>query len=130
MAVFTEVSESEARDFVARLAIGTLTGFDGIQAGIENSNFFVDTTRGHWVLTIFERLSFAQLPFYLQLMRHLARRGIPVPEPQADRNGEILATDVRAPSLFAEPHRIIDVDEAVELLMRRFPNCRSRPTGR
>jgi len=92
VAVFTEVSESEARDFVARLAIGTLTGFHGIQAGIENSNFFVDTTRGHWVLTIFERLSFEQLPFYLQLMRHLARRGIPVPEPQADASGALLHT--------------------------------------
>jgi homoserine kinase type II len=92
VAVFTEVSESEARDFVARLAIGTLTGFHGIHAGIENSNFFVDTTRGHWVLTVFERLSFEQLPFYLQLMRHLARRGIPVPEPQADASGALLHT--------------------------------------
>ncbi len=94
MAVFTEVAQSEAREFVSRLAVGTLTGFRGIQAGIENSNFFVDTdcdgvTR-HWVLTIFERLSAEQLPFYLQLMRHLARRGIPVPEPQADASGALL----------------------------------------
>ena len=94
MAVFTEVSVDEASAFVARLDIGTLTGFRGIQAGIENSNFFVDTERSgvtrHWVLTIFERLTFEQLPFYLHLMRHLARRGIPVPEPQADRGGAIL----------------------------------------
>lgn len=90
MAVFTEVSLDEARDFVARLDVGTLTGFRGIQAGIENSNFFVDTDRGQWVLTVFERLSFEQLPFYLNLMRHLAQRGIPVPAPQAGRNGEIL----------------------------------------
>ena len=90
MAVFTEVSANEASSFVARLDVGTLTGFRGIQAGIENSNFFVDTTRGHWVLTIFERLSFEQLPFYLHLMRHLAQRGIPVPGPQPDRSGAIL----------------------------------------
>ncbi len=90
MAVFTEVSVDEARAFVAQLDVGTLTSFRGIQAGIENSNFFVDTTQGHWVLTIFERLSFAQLPFYLQLMRHLALRGIPVPGPQPDRSGAIL----------------------------------------
>jgi homoserine kinase type II len=90
MAVFTEVSVDEARDFVARLDVGTLTGFRGIQAGIENSNFFVDTDRGHWVLTVFERLTFEQLPFYLYLMRHLAERGIPVPAPQANHSGEIL----------------------------------------
>jgi len=94
MAVFTEVAQSEAREFVSRLAVGTLTGFRGIQAGIENSNFFVDTEQDgvtrHWVLTIFERLSAEQLPFYLQLMRHLAQRGIPVPEPQADASGALL----------------------------------------
>ncbi len=92
MAVFTEVSESEARAFVARLDVGALTAFRGIQAGIENSNFLVDTTGGDWVLTIFERLTFEQLPFYLQLMRHLAQRGIPVPEPQSDASGQILHT--------------------------------------
>jgi homoserine kinase type II len=94
MAVFTEVAQCEAREFVSRLAVGTLTGFRGIQAGIENSNFFVDTEQDgvirQWVLTIFERLSAEQLPFYLQLMRHLARRGIPVPEPQADASGALL----------------------------------------
>ncbi|MDP1690981.1 MAG: homoserine kinase [Burkholderiaceae bacterium] len=96
MAVFTEVSVDEAGAFVAQLDIGRLSGFRGIQAGIENSNFFVDTERAgatrHWVLTVFERLSFEQLPFYLQLMRHLAQRGIPVPEPQPDRSGAILHT--------------------------------------
>jgi homoserine kinase type II len=96
MAVFTEVSVDEASAFVARLGIGRLSAFKGIQAGIENSNFFVDTeqagTTRHWVLTVFERLSFEQLPFYLQLMRHLAQRGIPVPAPQADGSGAILHT--------------------------------------
>jgi len=92
MAVFTEVSADEASAFVSRLEVGTLTGFRGIHAGIENSNFFVDTTQGQWVLTVFERLTFEQLPFYLGLMRHLARRGIPVPEPQADSSGALLHT--------------------------------------
>jgi homoserine kinase type II len=94
MAVFTEVSRDEARAFVARLSVGELTDLRGIQAGIENSNFFVDTldkgTSRHWVLTLFERLTFEQLPFYLELMRHLAQRGIPVPMPQADGGGAIL----------------------------------------
>ncbi|HET9978293.1 MAG TPA: homoserine kinase [Burkholderiaceae bacterium] len=97
MAVFTEVTADEARAFVDRLAVGELTALRGIQAGIENSNFFVDTrdargTTHHWVLTIFERLTFEQLPFYLELMRHLAERGIPVPMPQADESGAILHT--------------------------------------
>ncbi|MEI7786695.1 MAG: homoserine kinase, partial [Betaproteobacteria bacterium] len=47
------------------------------------TNYFADTEQGRWVLTLFERLSFEQLPFYLHLMKHLARRGIPVPDPQA-----------------------------------------------
>jgi len=96
MAVFTEVSADEARAFVARLSVGALSDLRGIQAGIENSNFFLDTldkgTTRHWVLTLFERLTFDQLPFYLALMRHLAERGIPVPMPQADAGGAILHT--------------------------------------
>lgn len=96
MAVFTEVSADEASTFVAGLSVGKLIDLRGIQAGIENSNFFLDTldkgSTRHWVLTVFERLSFEQLPFYLELMRHLAGRGIPVPMPQADADGTILHT--------------------------------------
>lgn len=90
MAVFTEVSFDEAAALVSRLDIGQLTTLTGITAGIENTNYFVDTTEGRWVLTLFERLTFEQLPFYLHLMKHLARRGIPVPDPQADAGGELL----------------------------------------
>jgi homoserine kinase type II len=90
MAVFTEVSFDEAASLVSRLGIGELTTLTGITAGIENTNYFLDTTEGRWVLTLFERLSFEQLPFYLHLMKHLAQRGIPVPDPQADAGGELL----------------------------------------
>lgn len=83
MAVFTEVSFDEAAELVSRLDIGELSTLSGITSGIENTNYFADTTRGRFVLTLFERLSFEQLPFYLHLMKHLAQRGIPVPEPQA-----------------------------------------------
>ncbi len=92
MAVFTEVSRSEAAALVQRLSLGELTDLRGISAGIENTNYFLSTTLGEWVLTVFERLSFEQLPFYLRLMKHLAERGIPVPDPQADDAGEILHT--------------------------------------
>ena len=90
MAVFTELSFDEVAALVARLRIGELTALQGIASGIENTNYFADTTGGRYVLTVFERLGFAELPFYLGLMQHLARRGIPVPEPQADAAGSIL----------------------------------------
>ena len=83
MAVFTEVSFDEAADFLLSLGLGELQEFEGCAGGIENTNYFADTEQGRWVLTLFERLSFEQLPFYLRLMKHLAGRGIPVPDPQA-----------------------------------------------
>jgi len=90
MAVFTQISAEQAGSLLARLQAGELLAMQGIGAGIENTNYFVDTPQGRWVLTVFERLSFEQLPFYLRLMQHLARKGLPVPEPRADANGEVL----------------------------------------
>src|SRR5687768_4821928 len=92
MAVFTEVSFDDAALLFERLPAGKLTSLKGIAAGIENTNYFADTAQGHYVLTLFERLNFEQLPFYLHLMKHLAQHGIPVPDPQADERGEILHT--------------------------------------
>lgn len=102
MAVYTDVSHDEAAALIARLGLGTLTAFSGIHSGIENSNFFVDTSQGRYVLTVFERLTHQQLPFYLQLMKHLAERGIPVPGPKADSDGAILHT------LRGRPAAIVD----------------------
>jgi len=91
MAVYTPVTEHEVRALLTAYPLGELISLQGISAGIENSNFFVDTTRGRFVLTIFERLSEAHLPAYLGLMRHLAARGIPCPDPIADRTGALHA---------------------------------------
>ena len=91
MAVFTEVSEKEARDLLRHLPLGQFQSLRGIQGGIENTNYFLTTDQGEWVLTLFERLTAEQLPFYLHLMKHLAHAGIPVPDPQAHRqSGDIL----------------------------------------
>ena len=81
MAVFTEVPEDEARDLLRRLQLGELRELRGIHGGIENTNYFATTDQAEYVLTLFERLSPDQLPFYLRLMKHLALHGIPVPEP-------------------------------------------------
>jgi homoserine kinase type II len=82
MAVFTEVSFDEAASFLTALGLGKLQTIQGCAGGIENTNYFVDTDQGAFVLTLFERLTFEQLPFYLLLMKHLAERDIPVPDPQ------------------------------------------------
>lgn len=96
MAVFTEVSRDEAAALMQRLGLGQLVAMAGCAGGIENTNYFVSTVRDgvrhEWVLTLFERLTHAQLPFYLYLMQHLAAKGIPVPDPQADGDGAILHT--------------------------------------
>ena len=87
MAVYTEVSDDEARALLLTLGLGELSSLRGIEGGIENTNYFASTTQGDWVLTLFERLTHAQLPFYLHLMKHLAEHGVPVPEPQAKLAG-------------------------------------------
>ncbi|AMM25625.1 homoserine kinase [Variovorax sp. PAMC 28711] len=84
MAVYTEVGFDEANALVQRLGLGALTALRGIEGGIENTNYFATTEQGEFVLTVFERLGFEQLPYYLCLMKHLAERGIPVPAPAAD----------------------------------------------
>ncbi len=94
MAVFTEVSPEAASALLADLQLGELRELRGIQGGIENTNYFVtseqDGLARQWVLTLFERLGAEQLPFYLYLMKHLAQRGIPVPDPQGNASGDIL----------------------------------------
>ncbi|HEX9171909.1 MAG TPA: homoserine kinase [Telluria sp.] len=90
MAVFTAVALDELIQWIKQFPLGKPLAIKGIASGIENSNFFLTTERGEYVLTIFENLSFEQLPFYLQLMRHLAERGVPVPDPVANAHGELV----------------------------------------
>ena len=90
MAVFTPVSTAQARALALRLGVGELVSLEPISAGIENTNYFLSSSAGDWVLTLFERLSAEQLPYYLRLMQHLARQDLPVPEPCADVVGQLL----------------------------------------
>lgn len=105
MAVFTDVTPQEAQTLLDTLNLGTLQSLKGISAGIENTNYFLTSDKGEFVLTLFERLSFEQLPFYLELMRHLARRGIPVPAPQPDAQDRILHTLAGKPAAVVEKLR-------------------------
>lgn len=94
MAVYTEVSPEQAQTLLQALNLGPLQAMQGVLGGIENTNYFVqagspDAPR-EYVLTLFERLSAEQLPFYLHLMQHLAQRGLPVPEPVADAHGGLV----------------------------------------
>ena len=90
MSVYTTVTRDELSTWLADYNVGTLTDLRGIPAGIENTNYFVDTTAGRYVLTLFEKLTAAELPFYLGLMAHLAGCGIPSARPFPNRSGSLL----------------------------------------
>ncbi len=92
MAVYTEVSFGEAGELLKTLNLGELQSLEGCAGGIENTNYFATTDQGAYVLTLFERLTATQLPFYLKLMKHLAVHGVPVPDPAADPRGDLLYT--------------------------------------
>lgn len=94
MAVFTALTREDVTRLLAHYALGELVDYEGIGPGIENTNYFVTTRGGEYVLTLFERLTFRQLPFYLELMRHLARRDLPVPMPQ-ENNAGCLVSEAR-----------------------------------
>ena len=91
MAIFTALTRADVAALLDHYSLGTLVDLRGIPAGIENTNYFLDTSTGRFVLTVFERLTAAELPFYLHLMQHLARRWLPVPEPAETRGGALFA---------------------------------------
>ncbi len=87
MSVFTRITHAELRDFLRQYPVGQLIGFQGIGEGVENTNYFVDTEDGRWVLTIFERTRYEDLPFFLDLMHHCAEYGLPTAAPVETRDG-------------------------------------------
>jgi homoserine kinase type II len=91
VAVYTEVSDEELGQFVARYDLGALLAAKGIAEGVENSNYLLHTGRGFYILTLYEkRVKEEDLPFFIGLMRHLAQRGLNCPQPVPDRTGEAL----------------------------------------
>jgi len=91
MAVYTRVDENDLTNFLNTYDIGEATSFSGITEGVENSNYRLTTTKGAYILTLYEkRVRTEDLPFFIGLMAHMAKAGITCPEPVADRDGQVL----------------------------------------
>jgi homoserine kinase type II len=93
MAVYTDVAAEELADFLKGYDIGELLSYKGIAEGVENSNFLLHTSKGSFILTLYEkRVAADDLPFFLSLMAHLAARGVSCPQPARNRRGEVFST--------------------------------------
>jgi homoserine kinase type II len=99
MAVYTDVTDEELQQFLAGYDLGTLMSYKGIAEGVENSNFLLHTSTGAFILTLYEkRVAAGDLPFFLNLMEHLAARGLTCPQPVRNRSGEALGQLARRPA--------------------------------
>jgi homoserine kinase type II len=115
MAVFTALARDEMVALLGAYSVGALVDFEGIPSGIENTNFFLTTSQGRFVLTVFERLDAEHLPFYLGLMKHLAQRGLPVPEPAMTNAGSLLSRARGKPAAIVTRlpgHAVVEPTEA------------------
>lgn len=117
MAVFTPVVLGDLTEWIKQFPLGEIKAVRGISSGIENSNFFIDTEQGEFVLTIFEVLSFQQLPFYLELMRHLAHKQVLVPAPVPNQQGQLLS------ALHGKPAAIVSKLEGQSQMQPQAAHC-------
>lgn len=111
MAVFTSITPHDLDTLLADYDVGHQLSFAGISAGIENTNYFVTTTGGEFVLTLFEKLTSDQLPFYLELMDHLGRKGVPCARPIALRSGALQTSLCGRPAALSVRLRGAEVTE-------------------
>src|ERR1051325_9395007 len=99
MAVYTDVTADDLSRFLAGYDIGNLLSYKGIAEGVENSNFLVHTSAGHFILTLYEkRVAERDLPFFLALMEHLAAKGVICPQPVKNKKGEVLGKIAKRPA--------------------------------
>ena len=103
MAVYTRVNEQDLNEFLHAYDIGDAISFSGITEGVENSNYRLTTTKGQFILTLYEkRVNINDLPFFVDLMTHISSRGITCPDPIADKNGDVLKQlNGRAAAIFS-----------------------------
>ncbi|MFN3224637.1 MAG: homoserine kinase [Hyphomicrobiales bacterium] len=119
MAVYTDVSDDDLDAFLADYDLGEVLAFKGIAEGVENSNFLLRTEAGTYILTLFEkRVNAGDLPFFLDLMRHLFDRGLNCPLPITRRDGAVLG------ELCGRPATIISFLDGVAIRRPRAEHCR------
>ncbi len=124
MAVYTLIDEDDLAGLLADFDLGQATSCKGIAEGVENSNYLLETERGRFILTLYERrVRAADLPYFLDLMRWLARRGFPCPTPMADRSGAMLKT-VRQ-----RPAALVSFLQGVSVQHPTPPHCREAGIG-
>jgi len=118
MAVYTEVSDEALNAFLALYDIGEVVSFKGIAEGVENSNFLLRTDRSQFILTLYEkRVRASDLPFFVGLMEHLARRGVHCPQPVRSRSGEALG------ELAGRPAAIVTFLDGIWVRRARVEHC-------
>jgi homoserine kinase type II len=119
MAVYTDVSDRDLEGFLAAYDLGEVLAFKGIAEGVENSNFLLRTQTGSYILTLFEkRVNRGDLPFFLDLMEHLAARGLTCPLPIKRRDGGALG------ELCGRPATIISFLDGVAVRRPQADHCR------
>lgn len=119
MAVYTDITEDDLKDFLTQYDVGGLTSYKGIAEGVENSNFLLHTTRDPLILTLYEkRVERSDLPFFLGLMHHLAARGLSCPLPLPRRDGNLLG------ELSGRPAALISFLEGMWLRKPEARHCR------
>ena len=111
MSVFTTLSLDEVRQWLAPFNVGELHTLRGIAAGITNTNYFVETSQSRFVLTVFEKNDFDELPYFVHLMTHLSRHDIPCPKPVTDQNNIALHRIHGKPALMVSCLKGSDVSQ-------------------
>ncbi|MGE7371104.1 homoserine kinase [Neorhizobium sp. NPDC001467] len=119
MAVYTDITETDLKNFLGQYDVGALTSYKGIAEGVENSNFLLHTTKDPLILTLYEkRVEKSDLPFFLGLMQHLADRGLNCPLPLPRKDGELLG------ELSGRPAALISFLEGMWLRKPEAKHCR------
>lgn len=102
MAVYTPIDAAQLENFLLKYDLGSLVSHEGISAGIENTNYFVDTTKGQFVLTVFEQHTAQELEYFISLMGFMARQGIPTALPYEDKSGVVIQQLENKPAALVE----------------------------
>lgn len=124
MAVYTDITDAELEAFLAGYDLGAPLAFKGIAEGVENSNFLLETEKGRYILTVYERRVKADdLPYFLNLLTWLADKGYPSARPIADRDGKTLAT------LRGKPAAIVEFLPGLSVRKPTVAHCREAGEG-